>query len=1126
MVTALHMLTLAICLAAGEPTPIMSVGALDGKVDEFALAPDGWDKWRDTFQNNVVFRVGVDDVASKFPFIHPGPMDAWAGGTSHTLTVEFELAEVPAGQCLLQIGLCRSHYAFPPRFSVRVNDGPEKSFATARDGMLQKMSYVVAEGVLRKGINQFVVENADGSWLQYDGLALLSYGAGKIPERIDSLAVEDTVFFKEEDGQLRQVLRVHVGGLWDGAGSLQVKAGEMVFDCDTRKATCEDGLLEICIPPVTQETEVAVELVTSQGAKASATCKAKPHRQWRIFVAMKTHYDLGYTEPIDEMLIRSSGPMLDLVQQYCDRGREYSPGHRFIWTYPTWMVDEILRHKDADGKAKFDEYIARDEITWHALPFTLHSYFCGLEDICRSLYGAKELERRYGKSTAWAKQTDVPGHTRIFPQILARSGVRLLQIGANNGVRGVKTPLLFWWESPDGSRVLTQLTDGYGWGWDPQRLLAFESDPAYPYDAFLAQYVTGDNVGPQNLLAIATEAEELSKRYAYPKITIGNVEGFVDWIEIYAAGQVPVLKTELNDWWIHGVASQAQTSATARRARETLTGSERLHSMAQLLGAQAAEAYPAAEFREGYLQSLLYSEHTWGIAGFKPKAKPASENDLANNKDYDAMKLSWRLKGDFARHAAQYGDETFQAASQSLAQAAAPVDGGLVVFNLSGWNRTDAVRIPTSEYPNATAIVPLAGGEKLPVQRMGDSWVFVAKDVPALGYCVYKVMEGPSDAYLPKQAKVIETPYYKAQVRDDGEIVSIVHLPSKQELLDPQSPGLFNQYLYETFDKVEGVGWHDSGYAGPGPGRVMPKTTQWRMEVGPLATQIIVEGTLRIPDFPVQIGEVEKVIRTTTFWKTMDRIDCEVQLIGKTETAAVEVGHVAFPFGFASPRFALEQLGAVTDPATDIQEAGNRDTYAIQHWAHVGNDQGGVTWCTHEAPLVSVGDIRIFKWDPTYVPSRAHIYSSVLNNGWSTNFQEFQGGDFQFRYSLRAHGAGTGPDARLGWESAAPLQAINVKQGHGKLPVSGSLLRVEPDGVALVNLKRAEDGDGWIVRLYETAGQRVTARLNWGMWSPKTAVVTGLTEDSLPDPTTSLKVQDRVVETILGPYEIQTLRVR
>ncbi len=91
MVTALYMLTLGICLVAGEPIPIMSVGAMDGKVDEFALAPDGWGKWSDTFQNNVQFRVGVDDPAHTFPFIHPGPMDAWAGHTSHTFTIEFEL---------------------------------------------------------------------------------------------------------------------------------------------------------------------------------------------------------------------------------------------------------------------------------------------------------------------------------------------------------------------------------------------------------------------------------------------------------------------------------------------------------------------------------------------------------------------------------------------------------------------------------------------------------------------------------------------------------------------------------------------------------------------------------------------------------------------------------------------------------------------------------------------------------------------------------------------------------------------------------------------------------------------------------------------------------------------------
>ena len=108
------------------------------------------------------------------------------------------------------------------------------------------------QGVLRKGANVLAIENAEGSWFQYDGLALLAYADGKIPEKIDSLAVEDTIFFKEEKGALQQVLHVNVGGLWDGAGTLQVQAGETSFSVDARAAAFQDGVLEVCIPPVTQ----------------------------------------------------------------------------------------------------------------------------------------------------------------------------------------------------------------------------------------------------------------------------------------------------------------------------------------------------------------------------------------------------------------------------------------------------------------------------------------------------------------------------------------------------------------------------------------------------------------------------------------------------------------------------------------------------------------------------------------------------------------------------------------------------------------------------------------------------------------------------------------------------------
>ena len=55
-------LALGVFLAAGEPVQVMTVGCIDGKADEFALAPDGWGKWGSSFGASVRFRAGTDVV--------------------------------------------------------------------------------------------------------------------------------------------------------------------------------------------------------------------------------------------------------------------------------------------------------------------------------------------------------------------------------------------------------------------------------------------------------------------------------------------------------------------------------------------------------------------------------------------------------------------------------------------------------------------------------------------------------------------------------------------------------------------------------------------------------------------------------------------------------------------------------------------------------------------------------------------------------------------------------------------------------------------------------------------------------------------------------------------------------
>ena len=54
--------------------------------------------------------------------------------------------------------------------------------------------------------------------------------------------------------------------------------------------------------------------------------------------------------------------------------------------------------------------------------------------------------------------TDVPCHSWVWPTLLAHAGVKFLQIGSNGESGHLRVPDLFWWEGPDGSRILCNYT--------------------------------------------------------------------------------------------------------------------------------------------------------------------------------------------------------------------------------------------------------------------------------------------------------------------------------------------------------------------------------------------------------------------------------------------------------------------------------------------------------------------------------------------------------------------------------------------------------------------------------------------------------------------------------------------
>jgi alpha-mannosidase len=79
--------------------------------------------------------------------------------------------------------------------------------------------------------------------------------------------------------------------------------------------------------------------------------------------------------------------------------------------------------------------------------------------------------------------------------------------------------------------------------------------------------------------------------------------------------------------------------------------------------------------------------------------------------------------------------------------------------------------------------------------------------------------------------------------------------------------------------------------------------------------------------------------------------------------------------------------------------------------------------------------------------------------------------------------------------------------------------------VILVNAKRADDGQGLVLRLFETAGRKVEARVKCGFKQPRKASLVRLTEDLPPSGGKPLSIDKDTILSEIGPFEIQTIRV-
>ncbi|MPZ84412.1 MAG: hypothetical protein GEV28_30080 [Actinophytocola sp.] len=1150
--------------AAADADAAFAVGTADGSAAEFALAPGGWQGYAAAFPDDADFTVGVDDPATDLPYIQPGPIDGWAGSRPHTLTLRVSLTAAQVESSYLTMHYLDTQESSPPRVDMSVNGsavGSRQLLRGAGQGYLGNTGVqpstariFVPAAALHEGENVFTLTHATGSWAVYDQIELVS--AGGVPPGITLDSLSPTVLFVQRDGAERQLVDVSVTN--DGP------ATETTF---TATQGGQESATTVTVPPGTSTQRITVvptpgpdpvQLTVSAGSGVAELTAPLPYqRRWEFHIDHGSHLDIGYTG-LQSVVQEQQNEYLDQAVTGCENTKDYPDAAKFRWGIESmWALDNYVRERPQSQLDRLAACIRSGQVEITAsYDNNLHDLQTG-EQMVRMVYaGAKKFEQLFDTDVVTAFENDSPAVTWQYVQALHKSGVKYLVVG-HNATRAPHSPQsrkpgLFWWEAPNGDRVLTwytspdtNYTEGYGLfpGGNPlgdfgqsvtnidARLRTVQAT-GYDQDLYLAMFRL-DNIPAQ--LGLSDFAKRFNETYSSPKVVVSTPSRFFGELEQRGVEDLPVNRGDWSDWWVDGAGSSARETALTRDAQDRTADAETFGALASMT--TPTDGRRQSTLDESYRQAELYTEHTWGASG------PTWDDP------------QWPVKRAYAEDADTLSR---QALDSSLADLSGQVANpgpwpSVAVFNSQSWQRDGLVTTEIGEGWLGDRPFRLTDGDReVPyeiVSRTDGKMTlrFVARDVPAVGYKTFGLRPARADdrgdghgSALRVDEHGMENEYYKLRLDDaTGAISSIVDKRTGRELVDQDSPFEANQFLYRPNDAGTNK-WND---------KLTSDRRQWTPTDATVrvVSRGPVTATLEITHDPGEGGAVTGVRALTeriTLTEGVPRIDI-ANTVDKTRVETAEEAYYAFPFEVDDPDVTYEIPAASVRFYDDQMPGAAMDWQAIGRYADVSNDRGGVLFSAPSAPMVEFDRVRTQEWvarpgrldggavdlDPDeYKPKSGSVFSYTHNNLWGTNYRIAQEGPVTFRYAIGSHGSGAGPEdatvraTRFGAEVHSTLRGVGVadRRPGAYQPGAHSLVSVDRSAVTVQTVKRADDGaPGLTVRLLEVTGRDGTAtvKLPFQVGAAQLADVTERAVKPLP-------VNGRTVQVPVEGHGIVTVLVQ
>lgn len=814
-----------------------------------------------------------------------------------------------------------------------------------------------------------------------------------------------------------------------------------------------------------------------------------------------THIDIAWLWTVGvtrEKAVRSFSTVLELMDQY--------PNYRFMSSQP--ILYQFVKEQEPELYEKIREKIR--EGRWETDGAMWLESDCNLpagESLVRQVMkGEQFFMEEFGIPSRCLWLPDVFGYSAAIPQILKKSGIPyfLTTKIAWNQFNQLPNDT-FIWKGIDGSDVFvfmpttcdfdktlglnisftdTRNTTTYTGIVNPNMTLGtfkrFQNRDLTENTLMLFGFGDGGGGPTREMLE---EAERLKYGMpGIPRLVQEPERVFFDRIheEIASRPDMPEWNGELYFEYHRGTLTSMGKNKRNNRKSEILY--EQLETLG-VMGEAYGQEYPAEILKSGWDIILLNHFHDIIPGSAIEAVYDQTDSEYAQIRK-DGMRALSQLTDGIAEKI--HGEDTQNGEETTI-----------FVYNTQGYDRDDVVCIDAEKVKgwnrHVTAMVD-AEGNLSPVQYAANGdLLFFAQAIPSVGYKSFVPVMGESDA---EQKKIwdgsFENAYYRVQFDEQMRITSLVEKETEHEFIKEGTTG--NRLVSYEDRPMNWDNWDLDMFYKKKLYEADEVSAPELMEAGSVRT--VVRIRRRFADSIVD--------QDVILYPELPRIDFKTSADWQDHHVLLRT---LFPVDVNSTKASYEiQFGNVERETTHNQ---SWDTAKFEVCAH--------KWSDLSEQGLGISLLNDCKYGHSVRDGEMGL--TLIKSGVYPN-ENADIGHHEFTYAIYPH-AERWQDARtieMAYDLNIPLHTSIVEGAD--IRTESSMIAIAEDHCFFETIKRAEDGDGYILRIYENKNKR--SKIHIAVNLPVSEVIEC---DLMERPLAKVSFENGVLEDSIKPYEIKTYRL-